>query len=80
MNTENALRQRITELLQEKGITLTALCLNSNITPSTVFDFMAGKSKCLKVITVKKLCVGANITLKEFFDKDYFNNTNEVFD
>ena len=30
---------------------------------------MSGKSKCPKVITIKKLCSGANITLKEFLQK-----------
>lgn len=79
MDTEMALKERINEILKEKNLTLTALCLNSNITPSTVFDFMSGKSKCMKVITVKKLCVGAGITLKEFFDREYFEKTDEVF-
>lgn len=79
MNIDNAIRNRINEILKEKNITLTALCLNSNLTPSTVFDFMSNKSKCPKVITIKKLCAGANITLKEFFDRDYFNDIEEVF-
>ncbi len=78
MNIEQAIKKRITELLQEKGMTLTALCLNSNLTPSTIFDFMAGKSKCPKVITIKKLCIGANITLQEFFAPDYFNDTIDI--
>ncbi len=78
MNIDMAIKRRIEELLQEKGTTLTALCLESNLTPSTVFDFMAGKSKCPKVITIKKLCIGAGITLKEFFDKDYFNGDDDL--
>lgn len=78
MNVEQAIKKRINELLQEKGLTLTALCLNSNLTPSTIFDFMAGKSKCPKVITIKKLCIGANITLQEFFARDYFNDTIDI--
>ncbi|MBR6703442.1 MAG: helix-turn-helix transcriptional regulator [Clostridia bacterium] len=78
MNVEQAIKKRINELLQEKGLTLTALCLNSNLTPSTIFDFMAGKSKYPKVITIKKLCIGANITLQEFFARDYFNDTIDI--
>ncbi len=78
MNLDEALRKRINELVEEKKTNLTALCLNSNLTPSTVFDFMYGKSKSPKVITIKKLCVGANITLEEFFARDYFNDSDEV--
>lgn len=79
MNLDEAIKTRITELVKDNKMTLTALCLNSNLTPSTIFDFMAGKSKCPKVITIKKLCAGANITLEQFFARDYFNNTEDVF-
>ena len=79
MNLDEALRKRINELVEENKTTLTALCLNSNLTPSTVFDFMSGKSKSPKIITIKKLCSGANITLEQFFNKSYFNSTEETY-
>ena len=79
MVLDEAIRKRINELVYINKTTLTALCLNSNLTPSTIFDFMSGKSKCPKVITIKKLCSGANITLEEFFAKDYFNGTDDVY-
>ena len=79
MNLDEALRKRILELVEEKKTTLTSLCLNSNLTPSTIFDFMAGKSKSPKIITIKKLCVGANITLEQFFAREYFNDTEEIY-
>lgn len=79
MNINDAIRKRIKEIVDENKTTLTALCLNSNLTPSTIFDFMYGKSKCPKVITIKKICSGANITLAEFFDRDYFNDVDEVY-
>ena len=78
MNLNEAIKKRIAELVAEKGTTLTALCLNSNLTPSTLFDFFAGKSKCPKVVTIKKLCMGANITLEEFFAREYFNDTSDL--
>ena len=78
MNLESAVRKRIEELLKEKNLTLTNLCLNSNLTPSTVFDFMYGKSKSPKIITIKKLCFGAGITLEEFFARDYFNDESDI--
>ncbi|MBE5757920.1 MAG: transcriptional regulator [Clostridiales bacterium] len=79
MTLDEAVRTRILEIIEEKNITLTALCLNSNLTPSTIFDFMYNKSKSPKIITIKKLCVGAGITLEQFFARDYFNSDEEIF-
>lgn len=79
MSLDEALRKRINELIEENTTNLTALCLQSNLTPSTVFDFMYGKSKSPKIITIKKLCVGANISLKEFFDRPYFDDVEDIF-
>lgn len=79
MNIDEALRKRINELVEINKTTLTSLCLNSNLTPSTIFDFMSGKSKCPKVITIIKICSGANITLQEFFARDYFDNIDDVY-
>lgn len=79
MTLDEAIKKRITELVKENETSLTALCLNSNLTPSTIFDFMSGKSKCPKVITIKKICSGANITLEQFFAKDYFNGIDDVY-
>ena len=79
MNIDEAIKKRINELIDDNKTTLTALCLNSNLTPSNIFDFMYGKSKCPKVITIKKICVGANITLEEFFARDYFNETDDIY-
>lgn len=76
---EAEIRKRINEIVQEKHTTLTALCLDSNLTPSTIFDFMAGKSHCPKVITIKKICAGAGITLEEFFSREYFNETQDCY-
>lgn len=79
MNIDEAIKKRINEIVDDNKTTLTSLCLNSNLTPSTIFDFMYGKSKCPKVITIKKICVGANITLEEFFARDYFNETDDIY-
>lgn len=78
MNLDKATRKRILELVEENYTTLTNLCLNSNLTPSMGFDFMQGKSKFPKSITIKKLCMGAKITLKEFYDREYFNDFDDV--
>ena len=79
MDVNNAIRKRIGEILEERNISLTSLCLQSNLTPSTIFDFTNCRSKSPTIITIKKLCVGAGITLQEFFDKDYFNSDEDVY-
>lgn len=78
MNIDEAIRTRINELVKKEN-SLTNLCLKSNITPSTIFDFMYGKIKAPTIITIKKLCAGANITLQEFFARDYFNDFDEIY-
>ncbi|MBO5021969.1 MAG: helix-turn-helix transcriptional regulator [Clostridia bacterium] len=79
MKLDEAIRLRIKEVIKEKNISLTALCLNSNLTPSTIFDFMYGRSKNPSILTIKKLCIGAGISLHEFFNKDYFNSDEDVY-
>lgn len=79
MTLSEAIKTRILELVEENKTTLTALCLESNLTPSTLFDFMSGKSKCPSILTIKKICSGSNITLAEFFSKEYFNTTEDVY-
>jgi len=79
MIIDEAIRKRIKEILKEKDVSLTALCLNSNLTHSTVYDFMAGKSKHPTIITIKKLCIGAGISLREFFDRNYFDDDSDVY-
>ena len=79
MNIDEAIRKRINEIVETNKTTLTTLSLNSKLTPSTIFDFMSGKSKCPKIITIKKVCLGANITLAEFFARDYFNGSEDVY-
>ena len=77
MKFSDAVRKRIMELVDDEK-SLTSLCLNSNITPSTIFDFMYGKSNYPNLLTIKRLCLGAKITLKEFFDRDYFNDDESI--
>ena len=79
MDLSEATRKRIKDLAKERTISITELCLVSNITPSTIFDFLNNKSKYPKIITIKKLCVGAGITLSEFYAPEYFNSTEDVY-
>ena len=72
MTLDDAIRENIIALAREKHIVLTKLCKISGITPSTIFDFLAGKSTSPKISTIKKLCDGAGISLKTFFASPIF--------
>lgn len=74
MKLDEAIRKRINELISKEGITLTRLCLESDITPSTLFDFMKGKSNSPKIATIRKICYGLNISLQTFFEPKYFED------
>ncbi|MBO5103224.1 MAG: helix-turn-helix transcriptional regulator [Clostridia bacterium] len=73
MNLNEAINCRIQEIMRTNNLTVTDLCLKSNINPSTLFEFMSGKSASPKVVTIKKICAGTKITLQEFFARDYFD-------
>lgn len=79
MNLDTAIKTRIQEIIENKQCSLTSLSLDANLTPSTLFDFMYGKSKYPQIITIAKVCKGAGITLKEFFNKPYFDNLEDIY-
>ena len=69
----DAIVRRISEVCKEKGVNICDACLKGGMSPSAINDLIKGRTKCSKVITVKRFCEGAGITLSEFFDRDYFN-------
>ena len=48
--------------------------LSGGLTPSTLYDFMRGKTSHIQIKTIKQICMGFQITLTEFFSKEYFND------
>ena len=77
MTINDAIIQRIQEICQEKGINICDASLNGGMSPSNLYALVKGRTKCSKVITIKRFCEGAGITLAEFFDRDYFNDYEE---
>ena len=72
MTVERAIRRRILELCMEKKFSVSKLADVSGINRSTVYEFLAGRTKCPTVTVVKQLCEGAGVSLRDFFDKEYF--------
>lgn len=74
MNTTIAVRNRILQLCNERGITINALATISVLPPSSIKNILYGKSLNSKIITIKMICDGLNITLGEFFNTPEFND------
>ena len=74
MELNEAIVKRIKEICNEKKLNICDACLKGGMSPSAIYDLIKGRTKCSKVITVKRFCEGAGITLKEFFDREYFND------
>ena len=77
MKLNDAIIKRINEVCEEKGINACDASLKGGMSPSAIYDLMKGRTKCSKVITVKRFCEGAGMTLAEFFDRAYFNDIEE---
>ena len=77
MKLNDAIVTRIDEVCKEKGMNICDASLKGGMSPSAIYDLVKGRTKCSKVITVKRFCEGAGITLKEFFDREYFNDIEE---
>lgn len=72
MDTYNAVRNRILQLLEEKGMSIHRLAMESAVAPSTIKNILYGKSHNPGIVTIKMLCDGMNVTLIDFFDSDSF--------
>ena len=77
MNLNQAIIRRIEEVTKEKGTNICDACLKGGMSPSAVYDLLKGMTKFSKIVTVKSFCEGAGITLKEFFDREYFNQVED---
>ena len=73
MNFNDAIIKRVNEICKERNSNICDICLKGGMSPSAIYDIIKGRTKCSKVVTIKRFCEGAGITLSEFFDRDYFN-------
>ena len=77
MKLNDAIIKRIEEICKEKESNICDISLSGGMSPSSIYDLLKGRTKCSKVVTVKRFCEGAGVTLSEFFDRDYFNEPEE---
>ena len=74
MNTYTAVKNRILQLLGEKGMSIHKLAMESAVPPSSIKNILYGKSQNPGIVTIKMLCDGFDISLLDFFDTEEFRN------
>lgn len=73
MDTITAIKRRILELSEQRGLLVNRLANLSAVPPSSVKNILYGKSVNPKILTIKMLCDGLGITLGEFFSTAEFD-------
>ena len=66
---------RLTQLCEERKITINKLATLSGITQSTVENIMSGKKKNPKLKTLHKMALGLGMTVSELLDFAEMNDT-----
>lgn len=79
MNTYEAVKNRILQLLGEKKMSIHKLAMESAVPPSSIKNILYGKSQNPGIVTIKMLCDGFGISLIDFFDtKDFAELEQEI--
>ena len=72
MNTHEAVKNRILQLLGEKKMSIHKLAIESAVPPSSIKNILYGKSQNPGIVTLKMLCDGFGVSLIDFFDTKEF--------
>ena len=74
MKIGEAVRLRIIELCEERGITTNALANLCGVTQSTLANIVGGRNQSTTISTIKKLCDGLEIEIGAFFASSVFSD------
>lgn len=74
MTVKEAVAERFTELMRQRGMKTNELATRSGVTPSSVYSMLDPRRKEVSVNLVKKLCDGLDMTLGEFFTAALFDH------
>lgn len=74
MELSEAVRIRITNLINERNLNVSRLSTLAGISRSTLSKFLAGKRKIIRLDMIEFICEGLNMKLKDFFNDEVFNN------
>ena len=74
MRIGEAVKLRILELCENRGITVNRLSTLCGITQSTLSNITGGRNQSTTIATIKKICDGLEISILEFFDSPLFRD------
>ena len=74
MTIGEAVKERILELCEQRGLSVNKLCTMSGVTQSTVNNIISGRNNSSTTATIQKLCDGLGITIEEFFSNERFRH------
>ena len=74
MTVNEAVKERILELCNDRGITVNKLSTICGITQSTLNNIINGRNHSTTVSTVQKICDGLDIEIQDFFNSSLFEN------
>ncbi len=74
MTIGQAVRVRIIELCDTRGITINKLATICGITQSTLNNIISGRNQSATISTIKKICDGLEMDIQDFFASDCFRN------
>jgi len=76
MKLNQAVSQRLTELMKERSMTNYALYMKSGVHKSSIGNVVNCQYDSVKLRLLHELCQGFGITLTEFFDSPLFKEEN----
>lgn len=76
MKLNEAISQRLNELLQAKGMTQYQLYMKSGVPKSTIGNVINCSYDSVKLRIIHEMCQGLGISITEFFHSPLFNEEN----
>ena len=76
MKLNEAVSERLQELLLERNMTQYQLSMKSGVPKSTIGNLAHCQYDSMKLRIIHELCQGLNITISEFFNSNLFNEEN----
>lgn len=76
MKLNEAVSNRLSELLKERNMTQYQLYARTGVTRGTISNIIICRNKAVNLRVLHELCQGLDINLVDFFDSPLFNNEN----
>ena len=74
MKLTDAVRFRLRNIIEERGLTQYQIHKEGGIAKSTISQMLSGKKERIEIHTLYEITATIGITLKDFFDDPMFND------